>query len=103
MKKLILFSFLFLFGCTSNNFPFCEKYTYLNKNNDVKTTLYIQKNGQMEKEVQTPRKTFSEKGLYTVQSDSLTVYIKNKKETYLIQDDVDVLLDLSTNRKLHCN
>ncbi len=103
MKKLILFSCLFLSACAANDFPFCEKYTYMNKNNDVKTTLYVQKNGQMEKEIQTPRKTFSEKGLYTVQNDTLTMYIKNKKETYLIQDDADVLFDLNTNRKLLCN
>ena len=79
MKKLILFSCLFLSACAANDFPFCDKYTYMNKNNDVKTTLYVQKNGQMEKEIQTPRKTFSEKGLYTVQNDTLTMYIKNKK------------------------
>lgn len=103
MKKLILVSFLFLTACASNDLPFCKRYSYLNKNNDVKTTLYIQKNGQLEKEIQTPQKTFSQKGLYTVQNNTLSLYIKNKKEDYLIKKDAESLVDLSTNRILECD
>ena len=103
MKKLILFSCLFLSACSSDKFPFCHQYSYLNKNNEVKTSLYIQKNGQIEKEIKTPRKTFSQKGLYTVQNEILSLYIKNQKEDYLIKENADTLVDLKTNRPLKCD
>lgn len=101
MKKIILFSCLFLSACAANDFPFCEQYVYLNKNTDSKATLYIQKNGRMEKEIKTPQKQFSKKGLYTLQHNELTTYIKNKKETYFIQDK-ELLIEESTKNIYQC-
>lgn len=101
MKKIFLFPLLFLSACSSNGNMFCP--SYINESNQIKTTLYILKNGSLKKEIKNNDITSVENGLYTVENNTLNTFIKNEKAHFFITDNHDTLIEKTTNRKYECD
>lgn len=84
MKKFSLCLLLFfLTGCASHSLPYCEKYE--NKT-DQRITHLTLKDGFVQKNIKEKNKTQSSNGLFTVQENKLTIFIRDKKETFIIEN-----------------
>ena len=100
MKKCIFFLLLFsLAGCASNSLPYCEQYIY--KTNNATTKLFL-KDGSIQKETSLNNKAFSEDGLFTYEDKTNNVFIKNKKETYLVKNN-QLVSNNSEHKVFKCN
>lgn len=100
MKKLLLLSICFLSACSTQKKHLCNTYSYQNKTEKI--TLFIQRNGQIEKEEFAKSNKTSHKGLYRLEGDNLIVYIKDGKSEYTVKKDKNQLIEKRTNNEFIC-
>ncbi len=99
MKKVFLCFLLLLTGCAGST-GLCNKYQYTSQ--QEKTTLFVQKNGYIEKETQKNNLFTAQKGLYTLQEDTLSVYIQNQTDEYKLLNNNKTLFNPKTKKHLIC-
>ncbi len=100
MKKLLLLSICLLSACSTQKKQLCNTYSYQNKTEKI--NLFIQKNGQIEKEEFTKSNKTSHKGLYRLEGDNLIVYIKDSKNEYTVKKEKKQLIEKHTKNEFIC-
>ena len=100
MKKIFLFTlFCLTTGCASNKAPYCEQYQY--KNNNQSVNLFF-KEGRIQKETSTGKKTSSQQGLYKFQNKEINVFIKDNQEIYTIKNE-ELIAKNNSNITFKCH
>lgn len=98
-KHLLLILAFFLTGCSTGSLPYCEEYETKTK---FQTTKLFLKDGILQKEIKTKNNTQSQKGLFTFQDNTLNLFIKDKKETYHLEDK-DLISITNPEKKFFCH